>query len=414
MKTLLKYTVIFLFLSSIQISLSLSSYWVPQVSGVTFQLDKVHFINSQTGIAIGPSSVLLRTSNGGANWVSINTGIPSGFYAIRFKDINTVYTFAFSTLYKSTNGGINWASVINIGHSISSIVIFGETIILPSSADIYKSTNNGINWISYAAPASGGYGYFFLNENTGWSIGAQYFPPPNPGSNMNNRIYKTVNGGMNWSNILTQVSQVQPMFESIAFCDENTGYIAGLYGTRKSTNGGNGWSIIGQGLSWDIFPFNKDTLWLITGGASVYVSMNGGANWNFDSVGTRLNDICFLDRNTAWAVGDNGKIFISRTAVTGLSNQNENIPDDFYLLQNYPNPFNPLTRIKYGVKSNSHVEIKVYDLMGRSITTLVNKRHIGGVYEVDFNASGYSSGFFFYRLQVDGITVNTKKMMLIK
>jgi len=83
------------------------------------------------------------------------------------------------------------------------------------------------------------------------------------------------------------------------------------------------------------------------------------------------------------------------------------------LVQNYPNPFNPTTTIKYQIPELSLVTIKVYDVLGNEIATLVNQEKPIGSYEVKFNAIGIPSGIYFYRIQA-GSFVETKKMLLLK
>jgi len=85
----------------------------------------------------------------------------------------------------------------------------------------------------------------------------------------------------------------------------------------------------------------------------------------------------------------------------------------FDLIQNYPNPFNPSTSIQYKVSSISTVSLKVYDVLGNEVATLVNEEKPAGSYEVDFDASGLSSGIYFYKLSA-GSLVETKKMILMK
>ncbi len=85
----------------------------------------------------------------------------------------------------------------------------------------------------------------------------------------------------------------------------------------------------------------------------------------------------------------------------------------FYLLQNYPNPFNPNTKINYSVPQTSQVQIKVYDVLGNEIETLVNEEKPAGNYQVEFNADGITSGIYFYTLKA-GDFIQTKKMLLLK
>jgi endonuclease/exonuclease/phosphatase family metal-dependent hydrolase/uncharacterized protein YdeI (BOF family) len=88
-------------------------------------------------------------------------------------------------------------------------------------------------------------------------------------------------------------------------------------------------------------------------------------------------------------------------------------PTAFALEQNYPNPFNPTTTISYALASPSEVKLEVFDVLGRTVATLVNSRQAAGTYSVNFNASRLSSGIYFYRLQA-GAFVATKKMLLVK
>ena len=82
-------------------------------------------------------------------------------------------------------------------------------------------------------------------------------------------------------------------------------------------------------------------------------------------------------------------------------------------MNNYPNPFNPSTTIKYKIKELTLVELKVYDILGEEVISLVNEEQPAGSYEVEFNASKLASGVYFYRLQA-GSFVQAKKMMLLK
>jgi len=92
---------------------------------------------------------------------------------------------------------------------------------------------------------------------------------------------------------------------------------------------------------------------------------------------------------------------------------NDQWVNSFELLQNYPNPFNPSTKIRYEIPDRSFVTIKVYDVLGKEITTLVNEEKIAGSHEVDFNGSEFSSGIYFYRMK-SGDFISTRKMILLK
>lgn len=98
--------------------------------------------------------------------------------------------------------------------------------------------------------------------------------------------------------------------------------------------------------------------------------------------------------------------------VTSVSKADQ-VPHEFGLSQNFPNPFNPSTTIKYQVASVGRVSLRVYDVLGREVSTLVDEQKAPGEYAVQFNTAGLTSGMYFYRLQA-GSTVETKKMTLMK
>jgi hypothetical protein len=89
------------------------------------------------------------------------------------------------------------------------------------------------------------------------------------------------------------------------------------------------------------------------------------------------------------------------------------VPLVFALRQNYPNPFNPSTTIHYEVPGLAVVQLVVYDILGREVTTLVDEMKTAGAYDINFNTIGLASGVYFYRMQA-GDFVGTKKMVLMK
>jgi hypothetical protein len=99
--------------------------------------------------------------------------------------------------------------------------------------------------------------------------------------------------------------------------------------------------------------------------------------------------------------------------VTGVEPIGNTVPDKFTLNQNYPNPFNPVTNIKFSIPKSGIVKLIVYDAVGKQVAELVNGQYNAGEYKVDFNASGLSSGVYFYKIDSDGFS-DIKKMMLVK
>lgn len=103
----------------------------------------------------------------------------------------------------------------------------------------------------------------------------------------------------------------------------------------------------------------------------------------------------------------------ARSTAIGIQQISTEIPAGFMLSQNYPNPFNPMTKLRFQIPVTSFVNIKVFDAIGREVTTLVNEDLKAGSYEADWDASAYPSGAYFYRLSAGDFSI-TKKMVLVK
>jgi hypothetical protein len=100
-------------------------------------------------------------------------------------------------------------------------------------------------------------------------------------------------------------------------------------------------------------------------------------------------------------------------APVSVEDKPSELTENFYLDQNYPNPFNPSTRIKYQISNISNVSLKVFDVLGNEVEILVDEERGAGHYEVDFDASGLSSGVYFYKLITDSFAA-AKKMLLLR
>lgn len=152
---------------------------------------------------------------------------------------------------------------------------------------------------------------------------------------------------------------------------------------------------------------------------------DGTFNWEKRENGTANSN----DYASSVAVADSQRIFVSGSAnfsgigiafytlryskIVGIQPISTEIPSSFALKQNYPNPFNPSTAIRFDIPKSTYVKIAVYDVMGQEVSVLANENVSAGKYELKWNASGYSSGIYFYTLTA-GDFRETKKMILAK
>jgi len=152
------------------------------------------------------------------------------------------------------------------------------------------------------------------------------------------------------------------------------------------------------------FNQTEKTIENITQGTETEAIFNFDVNYNIGN--TKADTIEFI-------ISDNKSVYLTKQFVL-----NYGVPTEYKLEQNFPNPFNPATKIRYSIPSNvnremSNVILKVYDILGNEVTTLVNEQKEPGYYEVDFNASQFASGVYIYRL-ISGNFISTKKMMVLK
>jgi photosystem II stability/assembly factor-like uncharacterized protein len=390
--------------------------WISLVTGQNYIINSVSVINSRNAFAAGIYNCLAKTSNGGNGWEfkSNNWGILNSVF---FVNVNTGWTAGwtsngvYSTLIKTTNAGASW-----INQDSSMYCGYLGLFFLNSNLGwsvgyhiIKMTTNGGTNWQKLS-----GYDTIntynaiqFLNTNTGWAV-YEY-------SNSGGGILKTTNSGINWFSQFSSTTGIK----TFHFLNLNTGYAnAGITGILKTTNGGNNWDVINNTITGikSMYFVNANTGWLVgyTGSAGLIVkTTNGGTN--FDVLPTMtsnsLNCVRFSGINVGWIVGDNGVIL--KTTTGGITFEQEStvdIPANFKLFQNYPNPFNPNTIIRFQIKDSRFVKLKIYDILGKEISTLVNEKMQPGTYEVKFDGSRLASGVYFYKLQA-GDFQETKKYL---
>jgi len=338
---------------------------------------KIQFVNNDSGFVLGGNGNILKTLNGGVNW--INLGIQNeSLFGLNFLDFNTGFVAGFK-IFKTTNNCISW----ELENSINSR-LFDIRFIKPNTGYtagengiILKSTDSGLNWV-------------FQNSGTNQDINSIYFLDKDSGficgGNFCGFISKTSNGGSNWFKVFNDSIRC-PNLKSIYFVNTNTGYCVGSY------------SLMSNNVNYLI----KTT--------------NNGYNWFLLDVGSYngLNSIYFLNDSLGYVCGINGTIFKTTNGgdPIGLRRITTDCVYEFNLLQNFPNPFNTETTIKYNLPKNSHVNLIIYDVLGRKVLDLVNENQLAGYYDVKWNGLNFGSGIYFYKL-ITNIFSKTKKMILLK
>ncbi|MDP3442025.1 MAG: YCF48-related protein, partial [Ignavibacteria bacterium] len=227
-------------------------------------------------------------------------------------------------------------------------------------------------------------------------------------------ILHTTNAGYNWH---SQNSGVSSNLISICFSSDNIGTIVGSDGLiLRTTNSGVSWFTQSSGTTkilFDISMIDENNITIVGDGGTILNTVDGGISWTKVESGTEVYLQSIATRNSIQLiVGDYGTI-LRRTLSDTSSISLEDIPDNFMLSQNYPNPFNPTTTIEYQLPSAGHVLLKVYDILGREIVTLINENKYAGNYKVTFDGKKFVSGVYFYTINANKYS-KTKKMILMK
>jgi len=399
------------------------SQWVVQNSGTTKNLRSVKFINRWTGWTVGDNSTILKTTNGGFNWINVpNPTSGKPLHMVSVIDSNHLYVVgSFSTILKSTNGGINWTVIMNwpvgLGNTYEGVYFL----------------NKDTGWACGQGESNFGQVLFtkdgFQSFDSSYTLGAYhsdiYFKDIYSGIlvGQNGEPYYTTNSGKNWYLSNLQLNGIISFFYRVTFINNYTGWIPGGEGRIfKTTDFGFNWDSISyislppQQTLYCIKFINNNTGWCGGTNGIFYKSTNGGIFWQSEnSLDQRfIRDIFMYDSLTGWCVGGLGKILHTTTGgTTSIANKNEFTEKNYGLEQNYPNPFNLITNIKFQIANSGNVKIIVTDLLGREINTLMNEYKQTGNYEIKFDASELVSGIYYYTLIKDEFK-ESKRMILLK
>jgi hypothetical protein len=259
------------------------------------------------------------------------------------------------------------------------------------------------------------------------------------GTDNDGGVFRSTNNGTSWTEVDSGLTNTYygifgtPTVNVFTITSGigGTNIFAGTHGLGvfRSTNNGTSWSQVNTGLAdseitaFAVSPNGAGGTNIFAGtSGGVFLSTNNGTNW------TAVNTGFTEDTVTALAIVPNGagdtNLFAGTWGggvwrrplaemITGVKEEQNNLPSNFALEQNYPNPFNPTTTINYSVSKTSMVTIKVYDILGNEVASLMNEEKPAGRYSVNFTASKLASGVYFYRMQA-GSFVETKKLILLK
>jgi photosystem II stability/assembly factor-like uncharacterized protein len=401
---------------------------------------------------------LLKSTDKGFTWTRHPVSDNNYFQTISFEDtlngIASTLSGSSPKIFRTFDGGENWQHITTLGgYDLKDICFIDSVTVYACGNGVLKSTDGGYNWININY--TGLSGIQFLNSLTGFAVGGH-------------NVIKTTDGGQNWTLINSGLTN-DVSLKQVQFIDEYNGIAAGK-SVIHTSDGGQSWEI------YDLFhdylesaSMVNDSVWYTVGQyGSILKTVTGGVvpvelfsftatantkevilNW---STATETNNSGFEIHKKESVVRSQESVWENIGFVPGPGTTTETqhysftdndikpgkyqyklkqidyngtfeysqivdveIPfvNEFSLSQNYPNPFNPRTSLQYAIGSRQFVTLKVYDLLGREIVTLVNEEKPAGEDEVEFNAAPLPTGIYFYRLSA-GNFIETKKMVLLK
>lgn len=306
-------------------------------------------------------------------------------------------------VYRTTNGGSNWAgissdltgdgdgsgqvgsqasviSAIGIARSAPQTMYLGTTGSITVISRIQVTTNTGSTWTNVTASplpdrTVTAFGIDPTNSSRAFACysGFASSTPATPG-----HVYLTTNRGATWTNASGNLPDIP--VNAIVFNPQNLSHI-----------------IVGTDLG-------------------VFESVNSGVTWTQQNSGMANVSVADLDLRgdlILFATTHGRGMYRTTSAITEVQQTSSEVPASLALEQNYPNPFNPSTVIRFDLPAREFVSLRVYDVTGKQVATLVDREMQAGTYTSTFDGGGLASGVYYYRLVV-GNKVESKKMVLVK
>jgi photosystem II stability/assembly factor-like uncharacterized protein len=447
--------------------------WSTSVTNYACSFVGIAGINN-TLYGLGPSSHLLKSTDFGDNWKMLPFTSPTAIYGIYFNKDKGFALTSNGDFYVSKDGtGKSWEYLSNTGaNNAYSMYFFNNTtgLILEENQNIVKTTDGGKTWrtVLAAVPYSSrnkvggitfgdettGYAWFSLNDYAEYHVFKstdagetwnQVWLTTGPGYIQGNLVFfnantgvilgpgnykmRTTNGGQTWDTAKVNNFPsylVKKGFEDVAKLSSTKAVAIGDHFICMTTDAGLNWNYIDHKINNTDSSFNNikfsgvDTGYIGCYDSTYFKTFDGGFTWHKDSLNGKYSaySIGINDAGNVFFGTSNGYI-LGNVSTTGIINdKGPGIPSNFSLEQNYPNPFNPNTTIEYSIPNylqgnSSLVQLKVYNLLGKEVATLVNSYQPAGNYKVNFNGTAFASGVYFYRLKA-GNYIETRKLILMK
>ncbi len=376
--------------------------------------DKIIILNSNDGS-------INQTSDFGSTWTAINSGIKNKtglYYLAKFGD--QIYTGGLNGLYKTNSSVISWKTT-GLFSTTKSLLVDNQNYFSGGTDDNGKtiiscSSDSGRHWNQSYVNSIGFVNQFFKIGNR---ILAAHQTLGVIESDDNGATWFENNAGLKYADPVTAWKITS----------------AGSYLFASTQNGLYRSDINSNWLFWQqVIDFGKNVYDMVDTGNKLFIAVYGGGVFSSNDYGSTWNNISEgltdssiiaikVSNSDLYCASSGGGIYyrpLSELGIVSDVDKNNNIiPNDFSVSQNYPNPFNPATVINYRIPKGSFVTIKIYDLLGRQISSLVDKYQDAGNYSVTLDSrsvpgfQSLSNGIYFYQFNAKQFH-KTMKMILMK
>ena len=377
------------------------------------QIRKFFFINPTTGWAVTSRGGILKTIDGGDNWFAqLNAPLSIGFNSIYFVDSLYGWTANGDRPFKTIDGGQIWIQQTNLNIWESRDIYFRDSLnafIINGIFELLRTTNSGSNWFTQFNSQYVIRNFGWLSKQHGFIVGDGVYETNDSGDTWNEILevrniglrkfqspknyigYSTGNLGLIYKYLDTTIVPVE-LTSFLAEVDNNI--VTLKWSTSTETNN----------VGFEILKSSDNQNW----NSLVFINGNGTTTFIHNYQFTFRIETSGIFYFKLKQVDYNGEYTYSNTIEVDISS-----PLSFELSQNYPNPFNSSTIIRYQLPKDNFISLKVYDVLGNEVKTLIEGNKIAGYYSIILDANYLSSGIYFYKLTA-GAYSSTKKLILLK
>jgi len=392
-----------------------STWNLVNITGLTdtiASVNRIFFINESTGWAV--ASGILKTTDQGSNWITQLNEPFSGITSIHFVD--SLYGWASivgSRPYKTTDGGQTWIEQTNLNIWDTRDVFFidHQNGFLLGFNELYKTTDGGINWV--LNPSLTGFNIAELStyENSTLFI-------------IGDKTYRSIDGGENWYEF-TELDGIR--VTGLSLLNSGFGFAVGELGLIMQY-------VDSTYIPVELISFQGESIKnkvILSWQTATEINNQGFEIERTDSKYQIWKNIGYVQGNGTTTeehrysfaeIIDKPANYYYRLKQVDYNGTFEysniievivNSPLKYILAQNFPNPFNSSTIITYQIPKDEFVTLKVYDILGNEVTTLIEEHKKAGYYKMTFSVNDLSTGIYFYRLRA-GKFNSIKKLILLK